>query len=56
MYDSLEEKSIGEMVFNTPFHQVCRHVHVVERLFFLDFDKHLSLFIQLLHTYVMNIV
>ena len=28
--DSLQ--SIGEMAVNTPFHHVCRHVHVVERL------------------------
>ena len=28
------KKSIGEMLVNTPFHQVCRHVHDVERLCF----------------------
>ena len=27
-------KSVGEMVVHTPFHQVCRHVRVVERLCF----------------------
>ena len=47
MDDSLQER-IGEMVVNTTFDQVCWHVCVV--LFLLDFDKHLSLFIQLLHT------
>ena len=30
----LAEKSIGEMVADTPFDQVCRHVRVVERLCF----------------------
>ena len=53
MNDSLQEKSIEEMVANTPFDQVCQHVRVVERLFLLDFDKHSSLFIQLLHTYML---
>ena len=43
----------GRHGFSTPF---CRHVRVVERLFLFDFDKHSSLFIQLLHTYVINIV
>ena len=28
------KKSIGDMVANTPFDQVCRHVRVVERLCF----------------------
>ena len=52
MNDSLEKKSIGEMVDNMPFDQLFRHFRVVERLCFLDFDKHSSLFIQLLHTYI----
>ena len=39
------KKSIGEIVVNTTFHQVCRHVRVVESLFLLDFYKHSSLFI-----------
>ena len=50
------KKSIGEIVANTPFDQVCRHVRVVERLFLLDFYKHSSLFIQLLHTYMLYIL
>ena len=48
------KKSIGETVVNTPFqHAFCWHACVVERLFWLDFDKHSSLFIQLLHTYML---
>ena len=50
----LAEKSIVETMVNTAFqHAFCRHVRVVERLFLLDFDKHSSLFIQLLHTYML---
>ena len=53
----LAEKSIGETVVNTPFqHTFCQHVSVAERLFLLDFDKHSSLFIQLLHTYMLYIM
>ena len=44
------------MVVNTLFHQVCQLVRVVERLFLLYFDKHSSLFIQLLHTYMLHIL
>ena len=33
-YEFLPKKSIEEMVVNTHFHQVCRHVCVVERLCF----------------------
>ena len=48
------KKSIGETVANTTFqHAFCQHVRVVETLFLLDFDKHSSLFIQLLHTYML---
>ena len=48
------KKSIGETMVDTPFqHAFCQHVRVVERLFLLDFDKHSSLFIQFLHTYVL---
>ena len=54
MVDSLQKKSIRVTVVNTDFqHAFCRHVRVVERLFLLDFDKHSSLFIQLLHTYLL---
>ena len=50
----LAEKSIGETIVNTAFqHAFCRHVRVVERLFLFNFDKHSSLFIQLLHTYML---
>ena len=56
-YDSLQKKGIEETVVNTPFqHTFCQHVRVVERLFLLDFDKHSSLFIQLLHTYMLYIL
>ena len=54
MDDSFQKKSIGETMVNTAFqHAFCRNVRVVERLYFLlDFDKHSSLFIQLLHIYI----
>ena len=52
MDDSLQEKSIGEMVVNAPFHQVCRHVRVI----LLDFDKKSSLFTIVTYIYVINIV
>ena len=47
------KKSIGETTFQ---HAFCRHVRVVERLLLLDFDKHSSLFMQLLHTCKLKIL
>ena len=51
-------KKVLKRLVNTPFqHAFCRHVRVVDRLCFsLDFDKHSSLFIQLLHTYMLYIL
>ena len=48
-------KKVLETMINMAFQQAfCRHVRVFERLcFLLDFDKHSSLFIQLVHTYML---
>ena len=51
------KKSIEEMVVNTPFHQVCRHVRVVERLCFcLTLINIHHCYTIVTYIYVINIV
>ena len=58
MNDSLRtKKGIEEMVVNTPIHQVCRHVRVVERLCFcLTKKTFIIVYTIVTYIYVINIV
>ena len=54
----LAEKKVLEMVVNMPYHQVCQHVHVIERLCYCCYICYTyMLYIYVIHicyTYCLN--